>query len=115
MKRKIETVELKNLIYDLKTLGREKNVKLWRSIAKNLERPRRIRRTVNIAKIEKYCKEGETALIPGKVLSMGELKKDIKVAAYQFSDKAKNKIKDHLTIQELMEKNPEGKKVRIIA
>ena len=45
---------------------------------------------------------------------MGELKKNVKVAAYQFSEKAKEKLKDCMSIEDLMKKNPEGKKVRII-
>ena len=113
-KREIQTLQLKNLIENLKKLSREKNIKLWRAVAKNLERPRKIRRKINISKIEKYCRNGETALIPGKVLSMGELKKNVKIAAYQFSEKAKEKLKDCMSIEDLMKKNPEGKKVRII-
>ncbi|MAG20103.1 50S ribosomal protein L18e [archaeon] len=113
-KREIQNLQLKNLIVKLRELSREKNVKLWRAVAINLEKPRRIRRKVNIAKIEKHCKAGETALIPGKVLSLGELKKDVKVSAYQFSEKAKEKLKGSMSIEELMKNNPEGKKVRLM-
>ena len=112
-----QTLELKKLIEDLKVLGGKSNINLWKRIAKDLERPTRIRRKVNIYKIDKYTRDGETALVPGKVLSMGELTKKIIVAAYQFSESAEEKINSvgkAISIRKLMEENPKGKKVRII-
>ena len=105
---------LKKLIRELKRLSTKEKVNIWKRIAKDLERPTRIRRKVNLYKIDKYTKADETALVPGKVLSLGELNKKITVAAYQFSDAAKKKIPNAITIQELMKNNPKGKKVRII-
>ena len=67
--------------------------------------------------INKYTREGETALIPGKVLSLGEINKKISVAALNFSGQARekiNKIGKAISIQELVKQNPKGKKVRII-
>ena len=107
--------ELINLIRNLKKLSNSQEVKLWKRIALDLSKPTRIRRKVNIYKIDKFTRDGETAIVPGKVLSVGELTKKIKIAAYQFSESAKEKLKDNaLTIEELMEKNPKGSKVRII-
>jgi len=110
-------VYLQNLILDLKRLSTQKNVKLWKRIAKDLSKPTRQRREVNIYRINKYCKGDEIAIVPGKVLSMGELDKKLTIAAWNFSDKAKDKINKSgkaISIQELMKTNPEGKKVRII-
>ena len=106
--------ELQELIMSLKKVASEKNVKLWKRIASELERPARQRRVVNIDKIEKSAREKEIVIVPGKVLGNGELKKNIKVAAFHFSDAAKEKIKDHCTITELLKDNPSGKGVRII-
>ncbi len=109
---------LQKLIRDLKKLSAEKQVKLWKRVAKDLERPTRIRRKVNLYRIEKFLKSGETAVVPGKLLSLGDLTKKAEIAAYQASQQAKEKIAKanakFLTIQELMKKNPQGKKVRII-
>ena len=107
-------LELKNLIKALRKLSTKEKVNLWKRIASDLEKPTRQRRKVNIYKIDKYTREGEIAIVPGKVLSLGELNKKITVAAYQFSDAAKNKIEKAISIQELMKSNPKGKKVRII-
>ncbi len=102
------------LIQELLALSEKENAPLWKRVAKELERSTKRMRSVNVYKIEKYCQKGETALIPGKVLSLGELKKEIPVAAFQFSDAAKKKIKTTMTIRELMKKNPKGKKVRLL-
>ncbi|MBU2633814.1 MAG: 50S ribosomal protein L18e [Nanoarchaeota archaeon] len=112
-----QTLELKDLIKELKTLASKEDVKLWKRIASDLEKPTRIRRKTNLYKINKYTKDDETAIVPGKVLSLGELTKKITIAAYQFSDASLNKINKigkAISIQELIKQNPKGKKVRII-
>lgn len=102
------------LIEELYELSKKEKAPIWRRIAKELEKSTKRMRTVNIYKIEKYCQKGETALIPGKILSMGELTKEIPVAAFKISDAAKKKIKNFMTIKELMKKNPKGSNVRIL-
>jgi large subunit ribosomal protein L18e len=110
-------LELNSLIEELKQKSLENGVKLWKRLAKDLQKPSRQRRIINIYKINKYAREGETIVVPGKVLNMGELDKKVDIAAFSFSDKVKHKINmvaKTLSIKELMEKNPEGKKVRIM-
>ncbi|MAF50924.1 MAG: 50S ribosomal protein L18e [Nanoarchaeota archaeon] len=112
-----QTLVLRDLIRELTSIGKKNKVKLWLRIAKDLSRPTRIRRAVNLYKIDKHTREGETALVPGKVLSVGDLTKNLTIAAYQFSDKAEEKINKNgkaIKLQELLKNNPEGKKVRII-
>jgi large subunit ribosomal protein L18e len=109
---------LKQLVIDLKTLGGKQKVALWKRIAQDLEKPTRIRRKVNLEKVEKHLRDGETALVPGKLLSLGNLTKKAEIAAYQASTQALEKIQKagakFTTIEELMKNNPNGKKVRII-
>jgi len=92
--------------------------KFWKRIADDLKKPTRQKRVVNLYKIEKYARDGETIVVPGKVLSVGELSKKVDVAALNFSAEAKQKITAAkgkiFTIKELLENNPEGKKVRIL-
>lgn len=109
---------LTSLIHDLKKQANEKNANIWKDIAKRLEKSSKNWPEVNLYKISKNVNEKETALIPGKVLSTGDLTKKITVAAWNFSEKAEEKIKKaggtSLTIKELMEKNPSGKNIRIL-
>lgn len=112
-----QTLELNNLIQELKKLSSEKKINVWKRIASDLEKPARQRRVVNLYTIQKNLKQDETAIIPGKVLSLGDFNIKNTVAAYQFSEEAKEKINKTgkaITIQELINKNPKGSKVRII-
>lgn len=90
----------------------------WRRIAKDLRKPTRQRRTVNVYKIDKYAREGETVVVPGKVLSVGSLTKKVDVAAITFSQEARKKIEEAkgkaYSITELLVQNPDAKKVRIL-
>jgi large subunit ribosomal protein L18e len=108
---------MKKLIADLRSLGTKEKVKLWKRIAKELEKPTRNRREVNIERINRATKKDETIIVPGKVLSKGELEHNVNVAAWKFSEAAKQKISKAgkaISIQDLIKENPKGKKVRII-
>ncbi len=90
----------------------------WNRIASDLEKPTRQRRAVNLSKINRFTKENEIIVVPGKVLSSGELNHKLTIAAWQFSQKALEKINKKnakaMTIQELMKTNIKEKRVRII-
>ncbi len=108
---------LKKLIADLRSLSTKEKVPLWRRVADDLSKSTRKRREVNLYTLENTLKEGEIALVPGKLLSEGELKKKVTVAAFRFSDQAKEKVTavgKAITLQQLMKENPKGKKVRIM-
>ena len=111
------TLELNDLISELKKLSSEKKVNIWKRIAVDLEKPTRERRVVNLYTIQKNLKQDETAIVPGKVLSLGDFNIKNTIAAYQFSEEAKEKINKTgkaISIQELISKNPKGSKVRIM-
>ena len=104
---------LVSLIHDLKKLSLDNKVKIWRRIAEDLQASTRSRREVNLSRLNKYTKANETIIVPGKVLGDGELGHKLKVAAYKFSDKARQKV-EAITIRDLMKSNPKGKGVKII-
>ena len=58
------------LIEKLKIKAKENEAPIWKDIAERLEKPRRNYATVNISKINRYTKENDTVLVPGKVLSL---------------------------------------------
>ena len=105
---------LQSLIKDLKTLSITNKANIWKRVATELERPSRNRRKVNLHEIEKHSKDGETVLVPGKVLATGDLTKQVKVAAWAFSEQATVKIKDSTSINQIMKDNPKGSKIRLI-
>ena len=106
------------LIQNLKKHSNENKVPIWKDIATRLEKSSKNWPVVNLDKIDRFIGEKETALIPGKVLSNGELTKKVSIAAWSFSDKALEKIKKagskHMSIEELLKHNPKGKDIRIL-
>lgn len=116
MLRGPDNYQLQVLLQELHPHALKSN--FWKRVVEEINRPSRQRRMVNVYKIEQNAQNGETVLVPGKVLSMGELKKKVEVAAIGFSAEAKQKILAAkgkiLSIHELLQKNPEGKNVRIL-
>ena len=109
--------ELKNLIQELKKKSIEHDAGIWKRIANDLEKPTRKRRIVNLYKINKYTKKDETIIVPGKVLSVGELDHPVTVAAFSFSGAALekiNKVGKTMPIDELIKESPKGKRIRIL-
>ncbi len=90
----------------------------WLKVAQILSYPRSKKVNINLEKINDKTKQGDFVLVPGKVLSQGEMDKKIKIAAFNYSEKAKEKLKkagcEVLNIAEEIKKNPEMKGVKII-
>ena len=109
---------LMELVSELKKRSIEQKVNIWKRIASDLEKPSRQRRIVNLSSIDKYTKENETIIVPGKVLGAGNLNHKLTISAFQFSESAKEKItKAGSTIAPLLElskEKPDGKKIKII-
>jgi len=102
----------------VKTIIAAKKNKEWLKVAEILSGPRRKRININLKEINKNVKEGEIIVVPGKVLSQGELNKKIKIIAWDFSEKAKEKLlkskSEILDIIKEIKKNPMAKKVKIL-
>ena len=105
--------ELAGLIAQLKQEGYKGNKFLAR-IGKELARPTRQRREVSLSNINRTAKDGETVVVPGKVLD-GKIEKKITVACWKISEGARKRVNDLggkiITIQELMKS---GKAARIM-
>jgi large subunit ribosomal protein L18e len=118
LQRKKSNPNLVKLIDELLATGAKNNAAVWKEIAERLVKPRRFYAEVNISKIQKYARENETIVVPGKVLGNGKVNIAINVAALTFSEKAKRKIEEVggkcLTIKELIEANPKGSNIRIL-
>ena len=117
-KLKATNPELIGLIRDLKKKSQESQTELWRKLARSLASSKRSRVAVNVSRLNRYTKEGETVVVPGKVLGAGKSDHPLTVAAFAFSDVAKAKIQNAkgncLSISDLMKKNPSGKNVKIM-
>ena len=117
-KLKATNPELITLIRDLKKQSRESEAGLWLAISESLASSKRRRVAVNVSRLNRYTKKGETVVVPGKVLGAGKADHPLNVAAFAFSSLAKSKIQEAkgscLSIRDLMKKNPTGKNVRLM-
>jgi large subunit ribosomal protein L18e len=90
----------------------------WISVAQIISGSKKNRLSLNLNQIDLDAKDGETIVIPGKVLSQGEVTKKIKIVALNFSENAKDKLsrmkKDFSMLEAELKSNPEGKNIRII-
>ena len=109
---------LTNLIQRLKDAGRTNEAPVWRDIALRLEGPASNWAEVNVGKLDRYANDDEIIVVPGKLLGAGEISKKITVAAFSASGQAKMKVSNaggrSVSIDEIVEKNPKGSKVRIM-
>lgn len=84
-------------------------------IAKLLVRPVKKLSRINLDKISKI---GKNVLVVGKVLSSGNLEKGVKVVAWGFSERAKEKIKEKkgtpVLIVDEIKTNPELKSLEVL-
>ncbi|MEM2994558.1 MAG: 50S ribosomal protein L18e [Candidatus Bathyarchaeia archaeon] len=117
-KVKAENPQLIELIHFLKRQGRENKAEIWRDIAERLTKPSRKRVAVNLSRLNRHTKRNDVVAVPGKVLGAGEINHPLTVAAFAFSERAKEKIKAArgkcLSYFELVKKNPKGSNVKII-
>jgi large subunit ribosomal protein L18e len=90
----------------------------WHYVAKLLARPKRKSIEVNLEKIDRLSKENSTVLVAGKVLGKGEINKKIKLSAFNISEQAKEKLKESgssfLELEELLQKSPDVKDIKLI-
>ncbi len=102
----------------VETVIAAKKNKSWLGVAGILVGPRRNRTNINLEKIDKEIKESETVVIPGKVLSQGDVSKKLKVVALNFSEKAKEKLLNAKcevsNILDEIKKNPQAKNIKVL-
>ena len=105
------------LIEFLEEAADEHEAAIWRDIARRLQKSSQRWAEVNVDEIAKHLNDGETALIPGKVLGSGIAPK-MDVAAFSFSRSAREKIEaaggSCLSIRDLVDQKSDGRNVRII-
>jgi large subunit ribosomal protein L18e len=116
MKLRNKNPIMKKAMEDFMKAGTEKPV--WKAVAKGLNKPRRQRYEVNLSRIEKFAAEKDTVVVPGVVLGEGQISKHVTVAAVRFSVEARKKIERAggkcMFIEELLKKEPDASKVRIM-
>ncbi len=91
--------------------------RIWKKVSKKLSGPRREKIEANLYRINNKTKENDVIVVPGKVLGIGEIDHKLTIACLTCSKTARKKIETSgsklLSIEELLEQNPEGKDVKV--
>ncbi|MEE8167871.1 MAG: 50S ribosomal protein L18e [Candidatus Hydrothermarchaeales archaeon] len=117
-KSKSQNPAMLGLLQELLSKAREEKAEIWRDLAKRLSRSSSRIAEVNLSRIARYTDKGSIVAVPGKVLGSGIIYQPITVAAFKFSEQAKEKIRaaggECISLQELMERLPQGSNVKIM-
>jgi large subunit ribosomal protein L18e len=109
---------LVQLIMELRKVCATQKAALWGRVADDLSRATRQRRVVNISRINRSTAANEIVIVPGKVLGSGNVDHSITIAAFAFSQSAKQSIEGAkgkvLSIPDLLKQQPKGKNIRIL-
>ncbi len=109
---------LRRLIRSLRKKSKELSSDIWHDLADRLNRSNRSRPEVNISQLNRYTDEENTVVVPGKVLGSGKIDHPLSVAAFDFSNQAREIIQsaggEVMGIEELLDRNPEGSNVSIV-
>lgn len=105
----------------VETIIAAKKSPFWKEIAEKLSSPKKMQLSLNVDEIDGKIETNKTNVLPGKILSMGEIKKGnkkTKIVALRFSESAKEKLLNSgyeiSYISEEIKNNPEGKNTKII-
>ncbi len=113
-----EKKEREKLALELKKTAIANDSRFWEDIAKRIRKSKDSLVEVNVGKISRYASADSTVVVPGVVLGAGRIEEPVKVAALYFSKSAKSKIEEAggktLTLNELMNENAKGTKIKII-
>jgi len=105
------------LIDALKAASRKTGARVWLDVAKRLSGPTRRYAEVNVSRINRHTSDGDVIVVPGVVLGAGTIEHSVKVGALRFSQSAMEKIEQAegvcMSIEQLLEHNPEGRNVRV--
>jgi len=108
MKRKTINPHVLSLIKSLYVKSTDSKNSLWKDLAKRFESPRRNWAEINLTRLNRLTQKGDTIVVPGKVLGMGELDHDVNIYAFSGSENVQKKVKSaggsFGTINDLIEK-----------
>ena len=90
----------------------------WMKLAKLISMSTKKHASINLSDIDKQASIGDTILIVGKVLSVGEITKKIKICSFGISNEALEKLKktksEWISIADEIKKNPKAEGIKII-
>ena len=124
MEQKVSKTKIKKNLKRKTNLELAETIKLssknpaWIKLSKILSSPKSNYSELNLSKIDSETTEGDTIVIPGKVLSKGKISKKVRICSLSISLPALEKLKqtksEYATILEEIKKNPKAEGIKIL-
>ena len=106
------------MVKELKVASKKNNAPIWSRLAELALKPSSARRTINIGQIDKFVKDNDVIVVPGKVLGTGNISHKITLCSFSMSTTGAKKVLQSggkiLSFSELIKSHPTGKGVVII-
>jgi len=111
-----KNLQTQKLIEELYKFSKENKKEVYAIIAKQLKAPVRKTNGINLFKLQKlnYVTDGDTVVIPGKLLGCGNLDKKITIYANKVSKSTILKYNNIKLLSELIKDKVDYKKIKII-
>ncbi len=105
-------------VKELKGASKKNKAQIWSRLAEFALKPSSARRIVNIGQIERFSKDNDVIVVPGKVLGTGNISHKITLCSFFISNSGAQKILQAggkiVSFAELIKSHPTGKGVTII-
>ena len=102
----------------VETINSARKNEKWLPVARIIANSTRLHSKINLDKIDDAAKPGDTILVPGKILSSGNLTKKIRLCSLGISKSAREKLKatksEYISIIDEIRQNPKFEGVNII-
>jgi large subunit ribosomal protein L18e len=106
------------MVRELKGASKKNNAPIWSRLAELALKPSSARRIINIGQIDKFVKDNDVIVVPGKVLGTGNISHKITLCSFSMSTTGAKKVLQSggkiLSFSELIKSHPTGKGVVII-
>lgn len=112
----MKKLETRKLVASLEQKGRKTQKKFWNDLANRVSKPTRQNVTISIGKLDGLAKvnKGKVLVVPGKILSDGELTEKVTIVGVTVSDKAAEKISEKgefILLRDFIEKGDASKTI----
>ena len=106
------------MVKELKGVSKKNNAPIWSKLAELALKPSSARRTINLSQIDRFAKDSDVIVVPGKVLGTGNISHKITLCSFSISNSGVQKVLQSggriLSFAELIKNHPTGKGVKII-
>ena len=106
------------MVKELKGASKKNNAPIWSKLAELALKPSSARRTINLSQIDRFAKDSDVIVVPGKVLGTGNISHKITLCSFSISNSGVQKVLQSggriLSFAELIKNHPTGKGVKII-